>query len=96
MLPPFKEGAQVAPCARCVTCSTVVHSLFIGGSTVHIRQQHVIDHLQDMQRDALPMLQGRFDTGDILRAGCIVVVRLPAARAAVRPFHGFTFFPVRL
>lgn len=68
----------------------------VGGSTVHIRQQHVIDHLQDMQRDAFPMLQGRFNTGDILRAGCIIVVRIPAAWAAVRLFHGFTFFPVRL
>ena len=56
----------------------------------------MVDYLQDVQRDALSMLQGRFDAGDILCAGCIVVVRLPAAWAAVRPFHGFTFFPVRL
>lgn len=32
MLPPFKEGAQVAPCAQRVTSLTVVHSLFKGCS----------------------------------------------------------------
>lgn len=49
---------------------------------MHIRQQHMIDHLQNVHRDALAVLQGGFDTGDILRAGCIVVVRLPAVRAS--------------
>ena len=30
----------------------------ISGSVVHIGQQHVVNQLQDIQRDALPMLQG--------------------------------------
>lgn len=32
MLPPFKEGAQVAPCAQCVTSFLFVRSLFEGCS----------------------------------------------------------------
>lgn len=32
ILPPFKEGTQVAPCAQRVTSLTVVHSLFKGCS----------------------------------------------------------------
>nr|DAF75498.1 MAG TPA: hypothetical protein [Caudoviricetes sp.] len=68
----------------------------VGGSTVHIRQQHVVDHLQNVHRDALAVLQGSFDTGNVLCTSCIVVVRLPAARAVWIVLHGFTFFPVRL
>jgi hypothetical protein len=62
----------------------------VGGSTMHIRQQHMVDYLQDVQRDALAMLQGRFDAGDILRAGCIVVVRFPATRAVGVSLHVIT------
>ena len=65
----------------------------VGGSVVHIRQQHMIDHLQNVHRDALAVLQGGFDTGDILRAGCIVVVRLPAAWAAWVALHVLTSLP---
>ena len=50
----------------------------------------MVDYLQDVQWDALAMLQGRFDTGDILCAGCIVVVRFPAARAAGISLHVIT------
>ena len=68
----------------------------VGGSTVHIRQQHVVDHLQNVHRDALAVLQSGFDTGNVLCTSCIVVVWLPAARAVWIVLHGFTFFPARL
>lgn len=50
----------------------------------------MVDYLQNVQRDALAMLQGRFDAGDILRAGCIVVVRFPAARTVGVSLHVIT------
>ena len=49
---------------------------------MHIRQQHVVDHLQNVHRDALAVLQGGYDAGQVYRRFCIVVVRLPAARVA--------------
>ena len=48
-------------------------------SQAHIGQQHVIDHLQNIHRNALAVLQGSFDTGNILCTSCIVVIRLSAA-----------------
>ena len=53
----------------------------VSGLVVHIRQQHMVDQLQNVHRDALAVLQGGFDTGDILCTACVIVVRFPAARA---------------
>ena len=61
-----------------------------GGLVVHIRQQHMVDHLQNVHRDALAVLQGGFDTGDILCAGCIVVIRLPATWTIAVSLHAIT------
>lgn len=59
----------------------------VSGLVVHIRQQHMVDQLQNVHRDALAVLQGGFDAGDILCTACIIVVRFPAARFVLTVLH---------
>lgn len=59
----------------------------VSGLVVHVWQQHMVDQLQNVHRNALAVLQGGFDAGDILCTACVIVVRFPAVRFVLTVLH---------